>query len=235
MSVIYWLVDFMYSDFLIHLLRITLTIISAGMIGYERQDKNKRAGIKTHIFVGLGSCLAMLVSKYGFSDAISFDASRIGASILSGIGFLCAGVIFTNPEGVLTGLTTAAGLWTTSAIGMAFGSGMISVGIITTGVVFGIQYLVSFTNVQLGPERARQFNIYLQSKDLELLRDIYLDLKDNGALTLYRTISQNNEDHIFSMTLHLDIPSNISLDKVFEILQGRDKLISFDIESYMKG
>ena len=235
MSIFGWLKEFFYSDFWIHCLRIIGAIISGGLIGYERQDKNKRAGVKTHIFVGIGSSIAMLISKYGFSDAISFDASRIAASILSGIGFLCAGVIFTNHEGVLTGLTTAAGLWTTAAIGMAYGSGMISVAIITTAIVFGIQYIANYTNVQLGPQRARQFNITLRSEELEVLKEVYRDLEDNGALTLYRSITQDNKDHFYCMSLHLDIPGNISVDKIFGILQNKDDLMSFEIESYLKG
>ena len=105
------------------LLRITMALAAGFIIGSERENKNKSAGTRTHTLVCLGACLAMIVSKYGFYDVKHFDAARVAAQIVSGVGFLGAGVIFVKNYGV-TGLTTAAGIWTASIIGMAFGSGM---------------------------------------------------------------------------------------------------------------
>lgn len=101
-------------------------IIVAGffgyLIGYERKNRNKGAGMRTHAIVAMGAALMMVISKYGFRDIPNFDGSRIAAQIVSGIGFLGAGVIFVKNNSV-SGLTTAAGIWATAGVGMAIGSG----------------------------------------------------------------------------------------------------------------
>lgn len=97
-------------------------MLCGGAIGYERSRQFKSAGIRTHIVVAVGAALTTLVSKYGFYDVlamhnISLDPSRIAAQIISGVGFLGAGMILTGHTKV-SGLTTAAGIWGTAAIGM---------------------------------------------------------------------------------------------------------------------
>ena len=104
------------------LCRIIIAGICGGIIGYERKNRNKEAGIRTHMIVALGASLIMIVSKYGFADilgeqGIALDPSRIAAQIVTGVGFLGAGMIFMR-KNTISGLTTAAGIWATSAIGM---------------------------------------------------------------------------------------------------------------------
>ena len=110
-----------------------LTLLSAafvlcGLIGIERQVSQKSAGMRTHMLVGLGSAGFTLISAYGFSgvlgDGATLDPSRIAAQVVSGIGFLGAGVIFMRRD-VVRGLTTAASIWLTAAVGMACGAGMV--------------------------------------------------------------------------------------------------------------
>ncbi|PEI02486.1 methyltransferase [Pantoea agglomerans] len=118
------------------LIRIALAGILGGLIGLERQMRAKEAGLRTHILVGIGSAMFMLVSKYGFADMLSsdhvaLDPSRIAAQVVSGMGFLGAGTIMIQKQ-VLKGLTTAAGLWVTAAIGLVIGSGMYEIGIYGT-------------------------------------------------------------------------------------------------------
>ncbi len=119
------------------LLRIALAGLLGALIGVERQLRAKEAGLRTHILVCIGSAMFMLVSKYGFTDLlaqghnIALDPSRISAQVVSGIGFLGAGTIMLNKQFV-RGLTTAAGLWVTAAIGLIIGSGMYAIGIYGT-------------------------------------------------------------------------------------------------------
>ncbi|AIX51218.1 MULTISPECIES: MgtC/SapB family protein [Pantoea] len=118
------------------LLRIALAGVLGGLIGLERQMRAKEAGLRTHILVGIGSALFMLVSKYGFADMLSsdhvgLDPSRIAAQVVSGMGFLGAGTIIIQKQ-IVKGLTTAAGLWVTAAIGLVIGSGMYEIGIYGT-------------------------------------------------------------------------------------------------------
>ena len=109
------------------LLRIIIAAICGAIIGYERAIQRKSAGVRTHIVVAIASALFMIVSKYGFADLlnmhdIALDPSRIAAQIVTGISFIGAGTILVRREQI-SGLTTAAGVWATSAIGMAIGAG----------------------------------------------------------------------------------------------------------------
>ena len=123
------------------LLRILAAMCAGIVIGLERHTRAKEAGIRTHAMVAVGACLLMLISKYGFSDVSAGDPARIAAQVVSGIGFLGAGVIFVRHD-VVQGLTTAAVIWATSAIGLAFGSGMYVIGAVTTVLMVIIQHVL---------------------------------------------------------------------------------------------
>ncbi|MCC3703685.1 MgtC/SapB family protein [Rouxiella badensis] len=123
----------MLTDFLI---RIAVAGVLGGLIGIERQLRAKEAGLRTHILVGIGSAMFMIVSKYGFEDIlnqshVSFDPSRVAAQVVSGMGFLGAGTIIIQKQ-IVKGLTTAAGLWVTAAIGLVIGSGLYEIGVYGT-------------------------------------------------------------------------------------------------------
>ena len=125
-------------DELHYLLNILLAVVLGFAIGYERKLRYKEAGIRTHTIVCAGSALIMVVSKYGFGDSIEADASRVAAQIVSGIGFLGAGIIIYRKHEI-HGLTTAAGVWATSGVGMAAGAGMYIVAAGATVVLIGVQ------------------------------------------------------------------------------------------------
>ena len=111
----------------IHHGELALRILFAGLlgaaIGFERKNRNKLAGVRTHAIVALGAALMMVVSKYGFPDVDKFDASRVASQIVSGVGFLGAGIIFVKNNTSVSGLTTAAGIWATAGVGMSMGAG----------------------------------------------------------------------------------------------------------------
>ena len=109
-------------------LRVIVASVLGYMIGYERKNRDKSAGMRTHAIVALGAALMMVVSKYGFYDVEKVDSSRVAAQIVSGVGFLGAGVIFVR-NNTVSGLTTAAGLWTTAGVGMAVGAGKYGIGV----------------------------------------------------------------------------------------------------------
>ena len=115
--------------------RLALALLLGGLIGIERQYRSKDAGFRTHFLVALGSALFCVVSQYGFGQDLK-DSSRVAAQVVSGIGFLGAGTIIFQ-KNVVRGLTTAAGLWVTAAIGLACGSGMYAVAAVTTLMVLG--------------------------------------------------------------------------------------------------
>ena len=120
------------------LLNILLAVVLGFAIVYERKLRYKEAGIRTHTIVCVGSALIMVVSKYGFSDIQEYDASRVAAQIVSGIGFLGAGIIIYRKHEI-HGLTTAAGVWATAGVGMAAGAGMYVVAAGAAVVIIGVQ------------------------------------------------------------------------------------------------
>ncbi len=131
---------------MICLVRLIVAAVCGLLIGVERQTRMKGAGSRTHMMVSLGAALMTLVSSYGFlpivgAAGVSVDVSRVAASIAAGIGFLGAGVIFVHRGGVV-GLTTAAGLWTTTGVGMAIGCGMYAPGITATALMLIAQVLL---------------------------------------------------------------------------------------------
>ena len=142
--------------------RLFLAAVLGGVIGWERERDNHPAGFRTHILVCLGSALIMLVSAYGFQefmnqDNVRFDPSRVGAQVVSGIGFLGAGAIVRQGLSV-NGLTTAATLWVVAGIGLAVGSGFIFGAILTTVLVF------------ISLELLKRFDYYFRLKnDLQIL------------------------------------------------------------------
>ena len=129
------------------LLRIFLAALCGLVIGFERKARLKEAGVRTHLIVALGAALITIVSKYGFFDLALFaegikaDPTRIAAQIVSGVGFLGAGMIFMRHR-TLTGLTTAAGIWTTAGIGMAVGCGLYAVSLFSTALVVLTQLML---------------------------------------------------------------------------------------------
>lgn len=111
------------------LIRLLLASAFGGLIGIERERKDWAAGLRTHMMVSVGSCLIMIVSSFGFADIlgsenVSLDPSRVASQVISGIGFIGAGTILFLKQGAIRGLTTASGLWTVAAIGLATGGGL---------------------------------------------------------------------------------------------------------------
>lgn len=136
--------DHIFGDhFFLIMIRVFIALILSGLIGFEREVKNHSAGFRTHILVGVGSCLMMLLSFYGFEATLAkyegvvnvrFDPSRIPSYVISGIGFLGAGTIIVY-GGTIRGLTTAASIWTVAGIGLVVGAGMYGVAVFTTLII----------------------------------------------------------------------------------------------------
>lgn len=115
------------------LVRLVVAVVLGGIIGYEREQAAKPAGVRTHGMVCLGAALFTVISLYGFGE--TGDPARVAAQIVSGIGFLGAGLILRQRGNVL-GLTTAASLWVTAAIGVAIGVGMMAMALMTVLLVY---------------------------------------------------------------------------------------------------
>lgn len=144
------------ESILTEVILISVAFVLSAIIGVERQRQLKSAGLRTHTIVGLGTALFTLVSAYGFSnvigDGVILDPSRIAAQIVSGIGFLGAGVIFVR-QNIVNGLTTAASIWVTAAIGMACGAGMPVIAAVVTGLYLVAAMALSVVGTRIPSKR----------------------------------------------------------------------------------
>lgn len=120
-----------FQDELTMVLRLLLATGLGAIIGYQRERTRKPAGFRTHMLIAMGAVVFTLASIYGFGGAPS-DPARVAANIVTGIGFLGAGAILHPTEGIVAGLTTAASMWATAAIGLAVGSGLYVLSVVAT-------------------------------------------------------------------------------------------------------
>ncbi len=162
-----------------YLVRLILAALCGSLIGLERSHRQKEAGIRTHLIVCLGAALMVIVSKYGFfdvvvRDSVQVDAARVASNVITGISFLCAGVIFVK-GGSIKGLTTSAGLWATSAVGLAVGAGMYLVAVFTTVLLVFLQSYLH-KHIKWETSNATEIRLVLEDKPgaMNAMRD-YLD------------------------------------------------------------
>lgn len=171
------------------ILRLAFALLLGGLIGIEREYRAKEAGFRTHFLVALGSALFCIVSQYGFSTDLK-DSSRVAAQVVSGIGFLGAGTIIFQ-KNVVRGLTTAAGLWVTAAIGLACGTGMyVAAGVSTLMVLLGLEILNAF----LPKMGTSTMTISFVAPTRESVRKVLSQIKHDGMeLYSYELKQSRNE------------------------------------------
>jgi putative Mg2+ transporter-C (MgtC) family protein len=163
-----------------------LAFVLSSLIGLEREWRQKSAGLRTHTLVGVGAALFIIISKYGFFDVLSpgrvvLDPSRIAAGVVSGIGFIGGGVIFVRGD-LVRGLTTAAIVWMTAAIGMACGAGLLLLALVVTAGHFVVVFLYPELAARLPPSRHLGFGLRVVYEDGRgVLRDIITESTQRGA------------------------------------------------------
>jgi putative Mg2+ transporter-C (MgtC) family protein len=193
----------MLWDFVLRLLAATAM---GAAIGFEREYHAKEAGLRTHLLVALGSCLFMILSIYGFDfmlgrDHVSFDPSRIAAQVVTGIGFIGAGTIILQKQ-VVRGLTTAAGLWVTAAIGLACGNGMYWVALITTVIVLVSLGLI---NVYLPYFSQKEHTVTFLVEDYTILTKVMENLYREKITVLNYEMHKDAEENNGKMLVSLEI------------------------------
>lgn len=186
------------------LIRLSLASLFGALIGLERERKNWTAGLRTHMMVCVGSCLIMIVSSFGFSDILGtdrvvLDPSRIAAQVVSGIGFIGAGTILFSKQGTVHGLTTAAGLWTVAAIGLATGGGMYFAASATTVIALIILWALHPLEYNYSKKfRRRTLRITTDSNvaNIELLKNILS--KDEVKVETF-SLEKNDGELVFQV------------------------------------
>ena len=195
-----------------YLISILIAVLLGFAIGYERKLRFKEAGIRTHTIVCAGSALIMVVSKYGFGDSVEADASRVAAQIVSGIGFLGAGIIVYRKHEI-RGLTTAAGVWATAGVGMAAGAELYVVAAGAAVIIIAVQCLLHAKCKLFQTKKYTQIKIRFQKygDEDEKVKELF------QADTFCRLTMERKGDKIVC-TANLNIDKEISRQRLNEIM-----------------
>lgn len=156
--------------------RLALAVVCGGLIGIERGRKRRPAGFRTHMLVCLGAAMTMLISQHLWIRGYTTDLSRLGAQVVSGIGFLGAGTILVTGRHQIKGLTTAAGLWASACVGLAIGAGFY------IGALFGFLFVILTITLLARLESklissARNMNLYVEYADSDTLGRVIDNIK----------------------------------------------------------
>ena len=217
-------------------LRLVLSCILGGIIGYERQSRRKSAGLRTNVLVCLGACLIMVLSQALYENVegrTNADPARLAAQVVSGIGFLGAGAIMK--EGLtVTGLTTAACLWVVAGVGLAVGSGFYSGALMTTALVFVTLGSLSRLDDWVDHEKNIGLNIYTVDKPGQLmeistcLEDLQLKVRGIKVKADEDEVETNGE-HLMYINLEIFNKQGIKSIVIVDAVRQIDGVISVNI------
>ncbi|KHD17207.1 MgtC/SapB family protein [Clostridium butyricum] len=214
-----------------YLLRLFIAAVCGMAIGYERKNRMKEAGIRTHFIVAIGAALIMIISKYGFQDQIgwpnmSLDPSRIAAQVVTGVGFLGAGVIFMQKQ-TIVGLTTAAGVWATAAIGLSIGSGLYFVGIAATVITILGQILLHGKIRFLSSPRTETLMLQIvdDADSIKFLQDIF---EDNEIIIINLKSKRDEKSSTINVEVVIRVYESFNMTKFLNILQSKDFIKSLE-------
>ena len=210
--------------------RILVACVCGAAIGFERSKRYKEAGIRTHIIVCCATALMMIVSKYGFADLSDktgmflfgthgTDPARIAAQVISGVSFLGAGIIFRNGTSV-RGLTTAAGIWATSGIGLAIGSGLYVIGIFTTVVVALLQVIMH--KFALSADSMTIGTIHCTVQKSDLFRAALVQYTTAHKMQIVASKIAFNDDGSATYDISLRMDNSITINDLLTFLETNE-------------
>jgi putative Mg2+ transporter-C (MgtC) family protein len=213
------------------MLRVVIAAVCGGVVGIERSKRFKDAGIRTHCMVACAAAVMMIISKYGFMDIIDgtrgADPSRVAAGIVTGVGFLGAGMIYRDRHQSLKGLTTAAGLWCVAGIGMAAGAGMYFLAVFSTVFIVLLQFVMH----RFGIGRYRHYDAKLEvvmKDDPEALARLKKNLK-NGDIEISDS-SVSRKDGQLTCVMEVSTPSRKIQDDLSEIMARDPEIYSLEFK-----
>lgn len=208
-------------------IRLVVAMILGGIVGLEREYRAKDAGFRTHFLVAIGSALFTLISMYGFADGVK-DTSRVAAQVVSGIGFLGAGIIVFQ-RNVIRGLTTAAGLWVTAAIGMACGVGQFYMAVLVTLLILiGLEVLNRFiphigsSSVQLSFSSPSRKDV---AEAIMNIRKIVVDV-----ISYEIKNKESDKGEYYKVQMEVRTKHRQRNDRILEILKDFDNVNIIDVE-----
>lgn len=158
------------------ILRIFSAVVIGGIIGIERSIKNRPAGLRTYMLVSVGACLIMLTNQYIYQVSGTGDPMRLGAQVVSGIGFLGAGTIMVTKHNQIKGLTTAAGLWSAAGVGLAVGIGFYEAAITATFAIYITLTVLHALEARVN-RKTRVLEVYVEVSDRVPFRKVMADIR----------------------------------------------------------
>ncbi|GIP37180.1 methyltransferase [Paenibacillus sp. J31TS4] len=216
------------------LIRVLAAGICGGIIGYERRNRLKEAGIRTHFVVAAGGALMMILSKYSFYDQlavdkISLDPSRIAAQVVSGVGFLGAGVIFMQRQ-TIKGLTTAAGIWTTAGMGMAIGAGMYLLGAGVTVLIVIAQVLLHGRFEWLRSPKTEQLALRVDKSPGVLDRVQELMEQRHIEVVSFQVEKEGQREDELLLDLTLRLPGGYKHERLLTLIEEEPAIRSVELQ-----
>lgn len=214
--------DIIYGYGLHYVLRMFVAGLCGFAIGFERKNRAKGAGIRTHFMVAMAAALMMIVSMYCFNDPIfpegtrMGDPSRIAAQIVSGVGFLGAGMIFVH-KNTINGLTTAAGIWATAGIGMAVGAGMYIIGIVATLLVLFAQIILHMDRKWLKMPKLTVLRVKGVTEE-DFQKNTVAKLKEMHVLINEVSLKKNIENKAIDYKFVIEIPPEINAEEIASLI-----------------
>ena len=209
------------------MVRILLAAIAGAIIGLEREVHGRAAGLRTHIIVSLGAATCAIIGCYLTVElGLSSDPQRTGAQVISGIGFLCAGtILFKKSSSQITGLTTAAGIWSTAAIGLAIGYGIYEAALVTIIII-----LLSFTlltKIEFKMNSKRQtMMVYLELDSVDHIKETYRIIKENyKAIDIQVTPARSGILPHVGLEAIIKIPHKGTVDAKIEKLSNIEHVV----------
>ena len=173
------LVEIRYVTYFAVILRIVVAVILGGILGMEREMKNRAAGLRTYVLVCLGACIVMMTNQYIYQAFHTGDPVRLGAQVVSGIGFLGAGTIIVTKRSQIKGLTTAAGLWATAGLGLAIGIGFYEAALAGAVAILGIFSLMQKMDNQMR-NNSNRMDVFVEISREFSLGDFLREVKELG-------------------------------------------------------
>lgn len=207
-------------------LRLLLAVILSGALGIERERHGKAAGLRTHILVCLGAAMASMTGLYlSEVNGSSVDVTRIAAQVISGIGFLGAGTILVRNKSVVTGLTTAACIWSTGTLGLAIGFGFYEASVLCA--VFMILIAGQLGNLDRKLfHHTREVNVYAEFIDATKINETLATLKEEGyaVLQLRVTAPQSNAPNAVGAEIVLGVNRSVPVENIIERIESLENI-----------
>ena len=201
--------------------RLVLAAFCGGLIGIEREKKRRAAGFRTHILTAMGAAMTTLVGQFLLTlgeigaESLATDPLRLGAQVISGMGFIGAGAIIVTRRKQVKGLTTAAGLWTTAIIGLAAGAGCYIEVVLSTVMIILAELIFSKAEYYL-MSNPRIVNIYVDFVDKSEIYRINERISERKIEILDAEITKGSEDEVISVIFTLKFPRKTSHDEILE-------------------